>query len=187
MKQLKASIKRSTCSSPRSEPGTVASTQTSVSTPLHPTDSASLEEAQPPAPENGPSSLDASVPKPAPSCEDSAATSGGDVFSAEDWALSALDSPHKEFHGAVLRALVKHPPAVQAAEGGQAAGTTDKAEIKLWAVLSLPCSSQACLTTYPLTGILGIPACCFLSSLRVWSLLPLFHHVPAPSSPTFHL
>ncbi|CAK6955943.1 alpha-adducin isoform X2 [Scomber scombrus] len=43
-----------------------------------------------------------------------------DVFSTADEAFSAPDSPQKEFHCAVLRALSKEPAVVEAAEANQA-------------------------------------------------------------------
>ncbi|XP_068429763.1 alpha-adducin isoform X7 [Clinocottus analis] len=71
---------------------------------------ASLERAPPPA--------------ATPASEQSSLLSGGraqsgadsadDVFSAAEEVFSALDSPHKEFHCAVLRALSKEPSVVEA-------------------------------------------------------------------------
>uniref|UniRef100_A0A3B5KXB6 Alpha-adducin n=1 Tax=Xiphophorus couchianus TaxID=32473 RepID=A0A3B5KXB6_9TELE len=88
----------------------VPSGQTTLSTTLHPTDSSSLEETQPPASSDGP-------PASQPDCS-----------RADSAVLSTPDSPHKEFHSAVVRALIKNPPDVEAAEGDWAAGTPDETE-----------------------------------------------------------
>lgn len=58
----------------------------------------------------------------------SAETVVDDVFSSTDEVLSAPDSPHKEFHCAVLRALSKESSMVDAAKADQAPGTPDEAE-----------------------------------------------------------
>ncbi|KAM4720160.1 alpha-adducin isoform 2-T2 [Anableps anableps] len=123
VQRQKDSIKGSVSSAPGPEPETVPSGQTSVSTPLHPTDSCSLEEAQPPA-----ASQDPSISGSARSGADSAATVADDVFSAGDEMFSAPDSPHKEFHSAVLRALSKDPSDVEAAEGGRASDPEQQVE-----------------------------------------------------------
>ncbi|XP_034402126.1 alpha-adducin isoform X3 [Cyclopterus lumpus] len=73
----------------------------SVSTP-------SLERAAP-ASEQGSSSLLLSGGR-----AQSGADSADDVFSTAEEVFSALDSPHKEFHCAVLRALSKEPSVVEA-------------------------------------------------------------------------
>ncbi|MEQ2172507.1 hypothetical protein GOODEAATRI_021776, partial [Goodea atripinnis] len=136
----KDSMRGSTSSAPRPEPETVPSAQTSVSTPLHQTGSPSLEEAQPPASEKSSSSQGLSVPEAARSGTHSAATLADDVFSAADEVQPAPNSPHKEFHSAVVRALIKDPLNVEAAEGGQASGTSDEVESsqKALAFHSLP-------------------------------------------------
>ncbi|XP_075312576.1 alpha-adducin isoform X3 [Odontesthes bonariensis] len=115
----------SASSVPSPEPGTVEGGQASVSTPLHSSDSPSLEKAKTPAPtpasEQSASSQSLSAgPEPAPSGADSAGTIADDVFSTAEEVLSAPDSPHKEFHSAVLRALSKEPLAAEAAEADQA-------------------------------------------------------------------
>ncbi|MEQ2287270.1 hypothetical protein AMECASPLE_010673 [Ameca splendens] len=140
VQQQKDSMRGSTSSAPRPEPETVPSAQTSVSTPLHQTGSPSLEEAQPPASEKSSSSQGLSVPEPARSGTHSAATLADDVFSAADEVQPAPNSPHKEFHSAVVRALIKDPLNVEAAEGGQASGTSDEVESsqKALAFHSLP-------------------------------------------------
>uniref|UniRef100_A0A096MIL2 Alpha-adducin n=1 Tax=Poecilia formosa TaxID=48698 RepID=A0A096MIL2_POEFO len=114
VQQQKNSIKGSISSAPEPEPEAAPSGQTTLSTSLHPTDSSSLEEAQPPASSQGPP-----APQPDRGGADSAATVAGDARSAGDEVLSTPDSPHKEFHSAVVRALVKSPPAVEAAERGE--------------------------------------------------------------------
>ncbi|XP_014869719.1 PREDICTED: alpha-adducin isoform X4 [Poecilia mexicana] len=123
VQQQKNSIKGSISSAPEPEPEAAPSGQTTLSTSLHPTDSSSLEEAQPPASSQGPP-----APQPDRGGADSAATVAGDARSAGDEVLSTPDSPHKEFHSAVVRALVKSPPAVEAAEGGRAADPEQQVE-----------------------------------------------------------
>ncbi|XP_014916659.1 alpha-adducin isoform X5 [Poecilia latipinna] len=123
VQQQKNSIKGSISSAPEPEPEAAPSGQTTLSTSLHPTDSSSLEEAQPPASSRGPP-----APQPDRGGADSAATVAGDARSAGDEVLSTPDSPHKEFHSAVVRALVKSPPAVEAAEGGRAADPEQQVE-----------------------------------------------------------
>ncbi|XP_063334475.1 alpha-adducin isoform X18 [Pelmatolapia mariae] len=85
-------------------------------------DSSSLEKAQPtaatPASEHGSSSVGGG--EPSQSGADSAGTVADDVFSTADEVFSAPDSPHKDFHCAVLRALSKEPSVVDAAKAGQA-------------------------------------------------------------------
>ncbi|XP_047228123.1 alpha-adducin isoform X4 [Girardinichthys multiradiatus] len=128
VQQQKDSMRGSTSSAPRPEPETVPSAQTSVSTPLHQTGSPSLEEAQPPASEKSSSSQGLSVPEPARSGTHSAATLADDVFSAADEVQPASNSPHKEFHSAVVRALIKDPQSVEATEGGQASDSEKPVE-----------------------------------------------------------
>lgn len=114
-----------------------------ASTPLQPAaDSSSLEKAQPaaatPASEQGVSS--AGGAEPPPSGADSAGTLPDDVFSTADEVFSAPDSPHKDFHCAVLRALSKEASVVDAAKAFQAPGTPDKVESCLNSGLPLPTS-----------------------------------------------
>lgn len=78
--------------------------------------------------------------EPALSGPDSAGTVADDVFSTADEVFSAPDSPHKEFHCAVLRALSSEPSVVEPAKRGQATGTADKAESCLNAGLPFPSS-----------------------------------------------
>ncbi|XP_047425265.1 alpha-adducin isoform X4 [Mugil cephalus] len=117
----------STSSVPSPKPETMPRDQTSASTSLSSTaGSPSLEKPHPtsttPASEHG----FASAPspsggtEPAQSGPGSAGTVADDVFSTADEVFSAPDSPHKEFHCAVLRALVSEPSVVKAAEAGQA-------------------------------------------------------------------
>ncbi|XP_072228753.1 alpha-adducin isoform X6 [Leuresthes tenuis] len=115
----------SASSAPSPEPGAVEGGQASVSTPLHSSDSPSLEKAKTPAPtpaseQSSTSQSPSAGPEPAPSGADSAGTIADDVFSTADEVLSAPDSPHKEFHSAVLRALSKEPLVAEAAEADQA-------------------------------------------------------------------
>ncbi|KAM9307365.1 alpha-adducin isoform 1-T1 [Pholidichthys leucotaenia] len=80
-----------------------------ASTPLQPAT---------PAAKQGSSSLSQnSGAEPAQSSSDS--TVADDVFLAADEGFSAPDSPHKEFHNAVLRALIKESSVVEATEAGQ--------------------------------------------------------------------
>ncbi|XP_054896339.1 alpha-adducin isoform X4 [Poeciliopsis prolifica] len=123
VQQQKNSIKGSISNPPRPDPEAVSSGQTTLSTSLHPTDSSGLEETQLPASSQGSPS-----PQPDSSVADSAATAVDDALSAVDKMLSAPDSPHKEFHSAVVRALIKNPPDVEAAEGGQAADPEQQVE-----------------------------------------------------------
>ncbi|KAM9307369.1 alpha-adducin isoform 5-T6 [Pholidichthys leucotaenia] len=77
-----------------------------ASTPLQPAT---------PAAKQGSSSLSQnSGAEPAQSSSDS--TVADDVFLAADEGFSAPDSPHKEFHNAVLRALIKESSVVEATE-----------------------------------------------------------------------
>ncbi|XP_008294943.1 alpha-adducin isoform X2 [Stegastes partitus] len=112
----------STSNVPGPDPETVPRGQSSVSTPLQSAvDAPSLEKAQPTATtaasEQESSSLGpSSAAEPAQSGADSAGTVADDVFSTGDEVFSAPDSPHKEFHSAVLRALSKEPSVVEAAK-----------------------------------------------------------------------
>ncbi|XP_049459378.1 alpha-adducin isoform X1 [Epinephelus fuscoguttatus] len=115
----------STSSMPRPEPETLPRGQASVSTPLQSaTDSPSLERA-PPAPPTPatPASEPASSPLALSSEAEPAqgvADSTDDVFSTAEEVFSAPDSPHKEFHCAVLRALSKESSVKEAAQADQA-------------------------------------------------------------------
>ncbi|XP_043952447.1 alpha-adducin isoform X4 [Gambusia affinis] len=120
VQQQKNSMKGSISNAPGPEPEAVPSGQTTLSTSLHPTDSSSLEETQPPS--------SSPAPQPDRSGADSAATVADDALSAGDEVLSTPDSPHKEFHSAVVRALTKNPPDVEAAEGGRAADPEQQVE-----------------------------------------------------------
>ncbi|XP_035797155.2 alpha-adducin isoform X5 [Amphiprion ocellaris] len=116
----------SASSVPGPQPETMPRGQASVSTPRQSAaDSPSLEKAQPSATtaasEQESSSLGpSSAAEPAQSGADCAGTVADDVFSTADEVFSAPDSPHKEFHSAVLRALSKEPSVVEAAKAGQA-------------------------------------------------------------------
>ncbi|XP_030599267.1 alpha-adducin isoform X4 [Archocentrus centrarchus] len=106
---------------PSPEPQTAQMGQ--ASTPLQSAaDSSSLEKAQPtaatPASEQGLSSVGGA--EPSQSGADSAGTLADDVFSTADEVFSAPDSPHKDFHCAVLRALSKESSVVDAAKAFQA-------------------------------------------------------------------
>ncbi|XP_035847161.1 alpha-adducin isoform X8 [Sander lucioperca] len=112
----------SASSVPYPEPETLPRGRASVSTPLQSaTESPSLEIAPPPtatpASELGSSSIVlSSGAGPAQGGTDSA----DDVFSTAEEVFSAPDSPHKEFHCAVVRALSKEPSVVEAAKAEQA-------------------------------------------------------------------
>lgn len=112
------------------------------SSPPSAADSSSLEKAQPtaatPATEHGSSSVGGA--EPSQSGADSAGTVADDVFSTADEVFSAPDSPHRDFHCAVLRALSKEPSVVDAAKAGQAPCTPDKVESCLNSGLPLPTS-----------------------------------------------
>lgn len=114
---------------------------------------------------------------PAQGGTDSAGTFADDGFSTADEVFSAPDSPHKEFHCAVLRALSKEPSVVEVAEADQAAGTPDEAESSLNSGLVLPSSPAQPRSTSLHTAALGLweslPAVSSLLFLGVWSLLPL--------------
>ncbi|XP_073333694.1 alpha-adducin isoform X2 [Pagrus major] len=128
----------SASSVPCPEPETLPRCQASVSTPLQSTaDSASLERAPAPAatpatpvseqdpPSIGPSS---GGPEPPQSLEEAAEAIVDDVFSTVQEILSAPDSPHKEFHCAVLRALSKEPLVTEVAKADQAPDTAELVE-----------------------------------------------------------
>lgn len=91
----------------------------------------------------------------------SAGTLADDVFSTADEVFTGPDSPQKEFHSAVLRALTKEATVVEAA-----AGTADEAfRVVAYCGLRfslLPCSVLVHVTTHCCTGSLGFPACCVL-------------------------
>jgi len=126
----------------------------SVSTP-------SLERATPAA-EQGSSSLLSRGR--AQSCADSA----DDVFSTAEEVFSALDSPHKEFHCAVLRALSKEPPVVEA---DQAPGTP---ELCLKSGLPLPSSPAQPWSVSKQRGKPSLMCPLHFIFLGVLSLPPLF-------------
>ncbi|XP_070780368.1 alpha-adducin isoform X2 [Enoplosus armatus] len=117
----------SVSSVPCPEPETVPRGQASVSTPLQ-SATDSLEKAPPttttpatPAPEQGSSSLGLSGgAEPAQGGADSVEAVVDDVFSTADEGLSAPDSPQKEFHCAVVRALSKESSVVEATKADQA-------------------------------------------------------------------
>lgn len=152
----------STSSVPCPEPETLQRGKASVSSPLQSaTDSSSLEKAPPttattvtPAsePESSSHGLSSEAGQ-ARSGAESAEAVVDDVFSTVEEALSPQDSPHREFHCAVLRALSKESSVVEAAKAAkadQAPGTPDEAEScpKIWPSASLlPCSALVRLTT----------------------------------------
>ncbi|XP_042365460.1 alpha-adducin isoform X1 [Plectropomus leopardus] len=110
---------KSASSIPCPQPETLPGGQASVSTPqLSTTDSPNVERAPPttptlatPASEPGSSFL-SSEAEPAQGGADST----DDVFSTAEEVFSAPDSPHKEFHCAVLRALSKESSVVAKAD-----------------------------------------------------------------------
>uniref|UniRef100_A0A3Q2NV86 Alpha-adducin n=1 Tax=Fundulus heteroclitus TaxID=8078 RepID=A0A3Q2NV86_FUNHE len=110
-------MKGSASSAPGPEPESVASGQASDSAPPRQTGSPSSEEARPPASDTDALSQGPSVPE-----------SADDVFSAAEEGLPALDSPHKEFHSAVLRALTKDQSDVEAAERGRGSDAEQQVE-----------------------------------------------------------
>ncbi|XP_067431383.1 alpha-adducin isoform X6 [Thunnus thynnus] len=113
------------------EPEMVPEGRASISTPLQSAnDSPTLEKAP----------LAAPTPATPASEQGSAGTVTDEVFSTADECFSAPDSPHKEFHCAVLLALSKEPTVVEAAEGDQAPGTPEEAESSLNSGLPLPSS-----------------------------------------------
>uniref|UniRef100_A0A8D2ZWN8 Alpha-adducin n=1 Tax=Scophthalmus maximus TaxID=52904 RepID=A0A8D2ZWN8_SCOMX len=128
------------------EPETPQRGQASVSTLLQSTtDSPSLEQVPPTA------------ATPATPASEQISFSMG--LSTDD-VFSAPDSPHKEFHSAVLRALSKEPSVVEAA---QAPGTPDEAESCLNSGLPLPSSPAQPWSASQHTAALGAwasPTCC---------------------------
>ncbi|KAI3362251.1 hypothetical protein L3Q82_012574, partial [Scortum barcoo] len=125
----------SASSVPCPEPEMLPRGQASASTPLQSaTGSPNLEKAPPPstatpatpASEQDPPSLDGA--ESAQGRVGSAEAVVDDVFSAADEVISSPDSPHKEFHCAVLRALSKEPSVVEAAKADRAAETEELAE-----------------------------------------------------------
>lgn len=124
--------------------------QAPVSTPLQSTsDPPSLEKPAPPAPtpatpasEQGFSSAPgrSSGAGPAQGGAGSAKADADDVFLTADESFAGPDSPHKEFHCAVLRALSKEPSGVEASKTNQAPGTADKARLYINSGLLLPSS-----------------------------------------------
>uniref|UniRef100_A0A3Q1IYZ5 Alpha-adducin n=1 Tax=Anabas testudineus TaxID=64144 RepID=A0A3Q1IYZ5_ANATE len=165
------------------EPTTVLGGQASVSTPLQTTtDSPILEKYLPPAaaPPTPASEQDSSSHSRSSGAEtaqgaaDSAETVADDVFSTTDEVFSAPDSPHKEFHCAVLRALSKEPSVADAAKADQAPGTADEAKLNVNSGLLLPSSPaqpwSASLHTVHWGS--GNPCLmCLLLFLGDWSLL----------------
>ncbi|XP_034751658.1 alpha-adducin isoform X2 [Etheostoma cragini] len=110
----------SACSVPYPEPETLPRGRASFSTPLQSsTESPSLEIAPPPtatpASERGSSSIVLSSGAEPPQ---GGTDSADDVFSTAEF-FSAPDSPHKEFHCAVVRALSKEPLVLAAAKAEQ--------------------------------------------------------------------
>ncbi|XP_055009614.1 alpha-adducin isoform X5 [Boleophthalmus pectinirostris] len=79
-------------------------------------------------------SLDRVAPPPATPaseqdlCADGLGESADDVFAATEEEVRALESPQKEFHSAVLRALSREPVVVDAAEAVQATEQTEEPE-----------------------------------------------------------
>ncbi|XP_035523452.1 alpha-adducin isoform X6 [Morone saxatilis] len=113
----------SASSVPCLEPETLPEGQASVSAPLQSAnDSPSLEKAlHPTAPPVTPAT---------PASEQGSAEGVvDDVFSTTDEPLSAPDSPQKEFHCAVLRALSKEPSVIEAAEAAKADQAPDPEEL----------------------------------------------------------
>lgn len=114
----------------------------------------------------------------------SAETVADEVFSTADEVFTAPDSPHKEFHCAVLRALSKEPSVVDAAKGDQVPGTADKAKLYLNSgllLLSSPAQPwSASLHTVHWES--GNPSLmCLLLFLGDWSLLVFTSkHPPYP-------
>ncbi|XP_029371092.1 alpha-adducin isoform X2 [Echeneis naucrates] len=116
----------STISCPESE--VLLSGQASVSRPLQSTSgSPILEKVLPPAATPASEQVSSSL-GPTRAGTDSAGTIADDVFSTVDEVFSAPDSPQKEFHCAVLRAL-NESSAVEAAKADQASGTPDSDQL----------------------------------------------------------
>ncbi|XP_022618560.1 alpha-adducin isoform X7 [Seriola dumerili] len=107
--------------------------EASVSTPLQSSsDSPSLEKVPPlaAAPATPASEPISSSLGPAQGGTDSAGTLADDVFSTADEVFSAPDSPHKEFHCAVLRALSKESSIVEVAKADQAPDSEQLVELE---------------------------------------------------------
>lgn len=187
----------SASSVPGPQPETVPRGQASVSTPRQSVaDSPSLEKAQPSAPtaasEQKSSSLGpSSAAEPAQSGADSAGTVADDVFSTADEVFSAPDSPHKEFHSAVLRALSKESSVVEAAKAGQAPGTADEAESCLNSGIPLPSSPAQPWSVLLHIAALGNwaspPAVSFPVSEGLESAAIFFSMCKHPPHPQFNL
>ncbi|XP_028272934.1 alpha-adducin isoform X15 [Parambassis ranga] len=113
----------SASSVPSPKPETVPTGQAPASPPLlSASDSPNLEKLRPPAttPASDPGSSLGLSSGAAQSRAGSAGTVADDVFSTADEVFSAPDSPHKEFHCAVLRALNQDPTVVEAVKADQA-------------------------------------------------------------------
>ncbi|XP_070845817.1 alpha-adducin isoform X2 [Chaetodon trifascialis] len=116
------------------EPETVPRGQAGVSTPLQSAaDAPILDKAPPsaamPVSEQRPPSLGVSSgAEMARGGADSAGAVLDEVFAAEDVILSGPDSPHKEFHCAVLRALSKESSMGEAAKANRAADPEELVE-----------------------------------------------------------
>ena len=169
--------------------------QASVSTPLQSgTCSLSLEKAPPTAalaatPASEQTSFSLGLSSGAGATRDgtsSAGTLADDVFSAPD-------SPHKEFHCAVLRALSKEPSVGEAAKADQAPGTPDQAESCLNSGLLLASSPAQSWSTSQHAAALGVwasPACCVLSffvGFGVCCHFFFFYICKRPPYPQFNL
>ena len=153
-----------------------------VSTSLRsPTDSCNLPKATSATPASQHSSPFLSAES---SSAEVAAAVVDDVFLSVGEVLSAQDSTRKEFHCAVLRALNKEPPVVEA---DQAPGTADEAESCSKSSLPfppLPCSAFARVTTFRCAGRAENPCLlCPLLFWGFWSLLPLFYLIQVPPLP----
>ncbi|XP_074473381.1 alpha-adducin isoform X13 [Sebastes fasciatus] len=116
------------------EPEPLPRGQASASTPLQSAnDSPSLQiapptTATPVTPASGQGSPSLFLSGGAEPAGRGRADSTDDVFSTTGEVVSAPDSPHKEFHCAVLRALSKEPSVVEAAEADQAPDVEQLAE-----------------------------------------------------------
>uniref|UniRef100_A0A8C6WK96 Alpha-adducin n=1 Tax=Neogobius melanostomus TaxID=47308 RepID=A0A8C6WK96_9GOBI len=89
--------------------------------PQSATDSPSIDRAAPP-PATPASELDL--------CADGLGASADDVFAATEEEVFAPESPHKEFHSAVLRALSREPVVVEATEAVQATDPEQMVELE---------------------------------------------------------
>ncbi|XP_045923703.1 alpha-adducin isoform X1 [Micropterus dolomieu] len=170
---------------PCPEPEKLPGGQASVSTPLQSaSDSPSFEKATPATPTSSSHGLP-SGEEPAQGGADSAEAVVDDVFSTADEVLLVPDSPEKEFHCAVVRALSKEQSVVEAAKADLAPGRTDEAESCLKSGLPPSLLSLGLCHYLPLHWDCGNPCLlCPLLLLGVWSLLPLFYHAQASSLPT---